>query len=134
MTSTKDIYWLAGLFEGEGSFNARSSQRSKRAHPILQIGMTDRDIIERAAVLLRHTGGIGIEGLGTTARRTKPLFRIVISGPRAIGWMMTLYPLLGERRRLRIHEIIDGWKAAPARGRWKRRQGYKYGDGLSRAA
>jgi hypothetical protein len=47
--SKVDIAWLAGLLEGEGSF-----MRGKRKDaPGISLAMTDRDVVERAAKLLR---------------------------------------------------------------------------------
>jgi hypothetical protein len=134
MIKTKDIYWLAGLLEGEGSFCLRSQVSGRGAYPTIQLGMTDLDVVTKAKTILGGSGSIGVEGLGTNARRTKPLYKYVIAGPRAVGWMMTLYPLLGTRRQNRISEVLAAWHGTAARGKWKRRKGYRYGDEESRAA
>jgi hypothetical protein len=34
-------------------------------------------------------------------------------GTDAIGWMMTVYSFMGERRREKIRSIIAQWKASP---------------------
>jgi hypothetical protein len=51
-----------------------------------------------------------------------PVFRLAIHGTRAIGWMMTLYAFMGERRRAKILEVIDHWKAAKSAPRSARGQ------------
>lgn len=54
----KEIAWLAGLFEGEGSFgkNERNKSRYKNSTspsaPFMKIVMTDEDIIKRVVKLL----------------------------------------------------------------------------------
>jgi hypothetical protein len=45
-----ELYWLAGLLEGEGSFVKGPPSRPNC--PIVQLAMTDGDVVERAARLL----------------------------------------------------------------------------------
>ena len=97
MTSA-DIYWLAGWLEGEGTFGIK-----KNGSPYINSGCKDKDIVERFASITGnhtsvylHSGGIWYYQLG---------------GARAIQWMMTLYPLMGERRKLKIKYCIDCWKS-----------------------
>lgn len=128
MVETKDIYWLAGLLEGEGSFLLRSGHASKGALPVVQLGMTDRDVVEKARRVMGHRGKICVQGLGTSARRSKPLYNFVVASQWAIGWMMTLYQFMGERRQSDIRAIIAHWRESPAHGKWARRKGYRYGE------
>src|SRR5262245_18882005 len=97
-----ELAWLAGLVEGEGCF----SKTSQNGKPSLYIGMTDSDVIERAArILCTHI---------YTKRRRPPyqtLYVIRVTGTYAVGWMFTLYPYLGLRRRERIRELLSMWKA-----------------------
>ena len=48
----KDLYWLAGLLEGEGSFQKPAPCEPK--YPRITIKMTNRDIIERVAALFER--------------------------------------------------------------------------------
>lgn len=41
------IVWLAGLLEGEGNFRHQGKSAA-----IIQLGMTDRDIVERASQIM----------------------------------------------------------------------------------
>jgi hypothetical protein len=95
-----EIAWLAGLLEGEGYFcmSARSL--------LIVVNMTDRDIIERAAMLVRGH----VYHFPTTGHR-KPIWRAEISGRRAAGWMMAIYHLLGRRRREQVRQALFGWRA-----------------------
>jgi hypothetical protein len=97
----KDLHWLAGLVEGEGCYKAQGGALA------LQIGMTDRDVIERAARIL----GTRVYVQPKTAPR-KCIYATVVSGPRAAGWMMTLYSLMGERRKAKIKECLAAWRGA----------------------
>lgn len=99
-TDIKDLYWLAGLLEGEGCFTFSGNC------PMVQIQMTDLDVIQRAAKIMdtmigarrRPTQG------GLTAHFTQA------AGSRAMAVMMTVYPLMGERRKERIRELIARWQ------------------------
>ena len=105
MTQTKDIYWLAGLLEGDGSFS------NSNGSPHIQLSMADVDVVKRAQRALRakrvrsysrqrHDGRTG----PTHWHETR------ITGTRAAGWMMTLYPLMGQRRQARIRELLAAWR------------------------
>lgn len=54
----KDLYWLAGLLEGEGCFTYSGST------PMVQLQMTDKDVVERASLLLK----------GSLGRRTRETY------------------------------------------------------------
>ncbi len=101
MSNTLEIAWLAGLLEGEGCFSYQCS-------PGIRIGLTDKDIVERVANNLGHH----IRGPYKYRINNKPVYYTEIWGSAAIGWMMTLYDFLGERRKQKIKEIIARWKIA----------------------
>lgn len=95
--TVKEIAWLAGILEGEGCFDFANG------HPRIKVKMTDEDIVTRVAKLFNrvHNGG---------AYNTKSWHKIVYEtscrGPWAIGWMQTIYPFMGNRRREKIRSII----------------------------
>lgn len=99
--TTKDLAWLAGLLEGEGSFTDSGSS------VMLQVVMTDSDVIERAAAIL----GVKTRKPWKPKGDRKIAYGCFVCGVRAIGWMMTLYQFFGERRQRRIREIIEAWRA-----------------------
>lgn len=94
MVKRDDITWLAGLLEGEGWFGI-----SQGRHPLIGIFMTDEDVINKVADIWDKS-----------INKHKNGWRTQINGPYAIGWMMTLYIFLGERRKDRITEVIRFWK------------------------
>jgi hypothetical protein len=98
-----DIAWLTGLLEGEGHFCM--SGRSI----LIVVNMTDRDVIERAATLM---GGY-VYALPSASPRHKPQWRAQLKGPRAAGWMMTMYAWLGTRRRGQVEGALSRWRAMP---------------------
>lgn len=93
----QELYWLAGILEGEGYFTYRDGAT-------ISLQMTDRDIVERAALLL---GSKSI--IETMARSTgwKDTFHCRVHGQEAIDIMLKLMPIMGSRRQQKIQFIID---------------------------
>jgi hypothetical protein len=108
MISQREMAWLAGLIEGEGCFGWNKSNFGS-----ITIGMSDRDVIERAAVILGKTEKIHERTLRSGAIGKKPLFYVRVTGTRAIGWMMTLYSFMGQRRQEKIRAVLATWAARP---------------------
>lgn len=54
----KDLYWLAGLLEGESSF--QKPMHSEPKYPRLKLSMNDYDIVEKVATFLEEN--ISIHG------------------------------------------------------------------------
>jgi hypothetical protein len=106
---TQDIHWVAGLLEGEGSFLMRKN-RGYRGSIAIALQMTDEDVIQKAASLLR---GKVYGPHGPYGQSKKVTWQVVIFGKSAAEWMMTLYPLMGKRRRERIEELLTFWKTQP---------------------
>ena len=99
--SSIDIAWLAGLVEGEGCFKNNGST------PSIVVQMTDQDVIQKIANLF-NTKIMG--PYGPYAAQKQPTYIAQYSGKAAVGWMMTLYNLLGERRKAKIEELLNQWK------------------------
>jgi hypothetical protein len=98
-----DLYWLAGLLEGEGCF----------CSPGIKLGVTDRDVVVRVArILERHVRGPYKYGY-------KPVYYTEIWAGPAIDWMRKLLPLMGRRRAAKIRSIVARWKKAPGKGHKK---------------
>jgi hypothetical protein len=109
MLERKDIAWLAGLLEGEGSFICVKSSPTRPGNYAairITVQMTDEDVIQRAAQIMgtKVYQRKQIEG-------KKTVWGTATSGSsRAAGWMMTLYSLMGKRRQARILECLQIWK------------------------
>src|SRR5205807_7307521 len=95
-----DVHWLAGLLEGEGSFVVRHTWHPRKPiqyhSPRIQVSMLDGDVIKRVAKILGTNSTIGTKCPGG---RTTVAYA---NGDLAVSWMMTLYPLMGMRRRAKI--------------------------------
>jgi hypothetical protein len=105
MIKTADIAWIAGIFEGEGTFRI-----SGNSCPVMAVGMTDKDIIERVAIILnvRVTGPIRNRVVGGLSEN--PVWRATLCGMQAAGWMMTIFGHMGIRRQEKIAEVLERWK------------------------
>ena len=104
VATSEQLHWLAGLLEGEGCF-------SYAASPTVTVGMTDRDVVERVAVLFKRN----VNGPYRYIAKNKPVYYTHIHGAAAVAWMGVLQPLLGQRRQARIVEIIQRWNCAPSK-------------------
>jgi hypothetical protein len=100
-----EIIWLAGLLEGEGYFGLSVGR------PRIALNMIDQDVVERAHQILQANCRVAI--LAPRKSWHKRQFRTAVSGPQAIGWMMMLYPFLGERRQQRIRQALTEWRRLP---------------------
>lgn len=119
--SALNVAWLAGLVEGEGCVSIKRKKRTANGASgdtiHLHVGMCDRDVIARAAELLgakvlgpyAHSGDDGFE--------RKVQWRVVATGSLAAAWMMTLYPFMGERRRMAMRDCLLFWRSLSKSGR-----------------
>jgi len=99
---TLDIAWLAGIIEGEGSFMFKESES-----PMIAIQMSDEDIVQRVAAMW----GRKVNGPYERKDGYKTTWRCTVTGKKAVGWMLTLYVFMGERRQAKIRDVIERWKA-----------------------
>lgn len=99
-----DIYWLAGLLEGEGSFFCRPDGSVAG----LKIASKDEDVVFRA----RSIVGTSYSVSGGCYNGCY-MYNYQVYGTLAIQWMMTLLPLMGNRRRQKIIDCLTFWKARP---------------------
>ena len=114
MLETKNLYWLAGILEGEGTFSVKQSLSGKFT-PRITIEMSDLDVIDKVKLLMSPAT------LVRTRKRGESTYKIMYSfsvyGITAIEWMMTLYALMSIRRKAKISEIIGIWKMMPKQNR-----------------
>ena len=99
-----DLYWLAGLLEGEGCFDFHYKNRNTgRGTPRIQLNMTDHDTVRRAADLMGKTY-VGTYPPAPQAHKLQ--HRFSICGDSALRFMKLLYPLMSSRRRQQIDTSI----------------------------
>lgn len=99
-----EIYWLAGILEGEGCFS-----RNNGRTPRIMVSMTDLDVMEHIQRLMG-----GIMYYPQLKPNRKQMYALSFTQQRvAAGWMMTLYPLMSKRRQDKIREILLQWLTQP---------------------
>lgn len=102
MKTLTEIAWLAGLIEGEGSFIYKESDS-----PLISIQMTDEDVIRRVSVLF----GTNVRGPYVRTDGHQTTWTCVVYGAKAVGWMLTLFTFMGERRKAKIRDVLTRWKS-----------------------
>lgn len=121
MISTKEIAWLAGLLEGEGCFvwtPYNNNGDKERGRPRIILTICDKDVIQRA----RNLMGVGREIYVDDREGRKSAYQLYLTGTDAAAWMMTLYTLLGERRRSQIRDVLKKWRVQPKIHRYKSKE------------
>ena len=119
MRAAVDLAWLAGILEGEGSFQimkarpivrrrAFGAERTTFSSPLPKIilRMTDRDVVARVSELF----GVGTVTVSGRTQTRKTVYHCAVAGANAAGWMMTLYLRLGQRRRSQIRRALASWQ------------------------
>lgn len=105
----ENLAYLAGLLEGEGSFFLRGGH-----YPLIQVQMTDEDIIRRVKEIV----GFGPVSGPYTNRTQKKLNGeskkqswLWSSGgqDQSYALLVALYPWMGQRRQQKIREILTKW-------------------------
>src|ERR1035437_5348075 len=122
--TNKELCWLAGLLEGEGGFLLATSRALGRLylHPRIDLAMTDKDIVVKVATLFG--GSFRLQKYSITKQRGyKPVWKTSSYSSKAAALMLSLYPLLGKRRRKKINEILKEWQRTRSRPWGKRNQG-----------
>jgi hypothetical protein len=109
MLKAVDLHWAAGFLEGEGWFGGATSP--------LTITACQKQL-EPLERLKRIFGGALYLKRGKHFDYALNDWRV--SGPRAAGLMMTLWPLMSPRRRGQIEAALAGWKLRKIRRFWKR--------------
>jgi len=105
-----NLYWLSGIIEGEGCFTTSIIRKKYKLFKI-KVDSTDIDIATKVSkMMLGYTRLYQTKSITLRDKGHKKLYCVLINGNLAIQWMMTLYPLMGIRRRARIKEIINEWK------------------------
>lgn len=108
MLTSQNLNWISGLVEGEGYFGYDKS-------PVIKVEMTDKDVVEKLAAYWKSSIFFSNYNI-----KYKPKYVTSIHGKNAIGWMLTLYSLLGDRRRSKIEDVLIRWKAAPGNRGWQK--------------
>ena len=111
-----DIYWLAGIMEGEGSFCCPPP--SQPNSPIMQVQMKDEDVIARVSRFW------GARYFSCRPRKIHHsiTYKTVLRGVEAVNWMKLLRPLMSTRRKCQIDTAIAAYDPGRHLSAWRRRR------------
>jgi hypothetical protein len=92
-----ELYWVAGLLEGEGSFLIKTDSSSLK----VQCAMSDFDVLQHLQSLCNGN----LSAAGTKAKaHYKQIWTWSLNGEPAQRLMHDVYPLMGQRRQ---EQILD---------------------------
>lgn len=100
-----ELLWIAGLLEGEGSFITGGPTQPNRA--IINLSMTDEDVVRRAAKLMGGTVNGPYPG---SKSHYKPSWLARLCGRPAIVLMERLHPHMGLRRQGQISGVLAAYQ------------------------
>src|SRR5580765_8118192 len=110
MLTQRDIGGVAGILEGEGSFIIRPSERKGRYYILAKMQSTDEDTICR----IHSVTGLGkMNGPYCYGKSNKLVWSWYTIGKDAAALMMTLYPMMSERRQGQIKYCLNKWRSHP---------------------
>ena len=120
MIPMRQLEWLAGWLEGEGSFGVQKTGSGRLACPTVHVGTTDGDVAKKAADIFQTStnGPYRSEQRTLDGSRLKPVYQVGVVGIKAVGWMMTLYGMLGHRRQAQIRRALIAWKSISTRSEY----------------
>lgn len=99
------LAWLAGLLEGEGTFSMNSG------YPRVSVQMSDPDVLERAREVMRAPGvWPKTPSARDRLRGWSRMYATAVSGLRGAELMVTLRPLMGERRTREIDRALSAYE------------------------
>lgn len=101
LENERDVIWLAGLLEGEGTFDLHRGR-----YPRVRVGMTDRDVVGRAATLMGANLRLSLRfGQQST-------WHAETTGEHAVQVMEALLPHMGARRSGKIADVLAHYRFA----------------------
>lgn len=110
MITDIELGWLAGLLEGEASFTMNSDSKGVR----IQLAMTDEDVVLRALIIVQAITGKRHNVYCYDAPKSKPdwsaAYKLNICGKDAKKVMKKIVRLMGQRRRKKIWQLLNGYR------------------------
>ena len=107
LTQREKLIFLAGVFEGEGSFGFWGKEDKNNRYLKINVVMTDEDIIKRFIDYFK-LGFVSVRQPKND--KHKKTWKWVVSGDKAIEVMLQLNPYLGIRRQEKFKECYRFYK------------------------
>jgi len=110
LSKEQKLIFLAGVFEGEGSFGFWGKVGKSNRYLRAQIRMCDEDIV------VRFINYFKLGSISTNLPKNnkhKRSFKWTVAGNKALDVMLQLYPYLGIRRQEKFKECCPSYKQSP---------------------
>jgi len=109
LTKKEKLIFLAGVFEGEGSFGLWGKQTKNNMYLTINVNMIDRDIIERFLNFFK-TGSIYTPKLVVNRKQQ---YAWKVTGKKAMEIMLQMAPYFGIRRKEKFEQCCQSYKQLP---------------------
>lgn len=117
----EEAAWVAGLLEGEGSFELTDSANRRRLGVVC--AMSDRDVVERLLTVV-GAGRIYVR-TPQPPRGNKTMYAWTLTNrPEVAQLISEIRPFMGERRSAKIDAMLT-WNALNPVTKWRYRHGTK---------
>jgi hypothetical protein len=104
------LIFLAGVFEGEGSFGFWGKEEKDNRYFRTQVRMTDEDIIVRFIDYFK----LGSVSTHTPSKEHyKKSWKWTVAGDKAMVVMLQIAPYLGIRRKEKFEQCCQSYKQLP---------------------
>jgi hypothetical protein len=102
----RDLYWVAGMLEGEGCFTPQRRTSNSGAHAgyLIQVTSVDTDILYRIQAICGGSVGGPYRVRKTTHN---PTYQWRLYGAAAKELMESIHHIMGERRQRQIEAALD---------------------------
>jgi len=100
ISTSNDLRWAAGIFEGEGCV-----EKTIRNSCSVRVSQKDRWLCDQLRALFG--GSVNLERVRQTPFGTSALYRWQICGARARGFMVSIYELLSPRRQVQVRKALS---------------------------
>jgi hypothetical protein len=104
------LIFLAGVFEGEGSFGFWGKDNKNNRYFRIQVRMTDEDIVVRFVDFFK----LGYVNSHIPKKdHLKKSWKWTVAGDRAMDVMLQMAPFLGIRRQEKFNQCCQSYKQLP---------------------
>jgi hypothetical protein len=110
LTKEQKLIFLAGVFEGEGSFGFWGKDNKNNRYFRIQVRMTDEDIVVRFVDFFK----LGyVNSHIPKKNHLKKSWKWTVAGDRAMDVMLQMAPFLGIRRQEKFNQCYQSFKQLP---------------------
>ena len=110
LAKEQKLIFLAGVFEGEGSFGFWGKDNKNNRYFRIQVRMTDEDIVVRFVDFFR----LGYVNLHIPKKdHLKKSWKWTVAGDKAMEVMLQMAPYLGIRRKEKFEQCCQSYKQLP---------------------